>query len=82
MQKALARIHKANLVNAGILPLEFKRAEDYDKIFLGQRLSLSGIFAGLAGGCVSLTNVETGETSELVCDISARRRKSFARAAF
>ena len=51
--KSFARIHKANLVNAGILPLEFKHAEDYDKIFLGQRLSLSGIFAGLAGGCVS-----------------------------
>lgn len=71
--KSFARIHKANLVNAGILPLEFKHAEDYDKIFLGQRLSLSGIFAGLAGGCVSLTNVETGETSELVCDISERQ---------
>ena len=71
--KSFARIHKANLVNAGILPLEFKHAEDYDKIFLGQRLSLSGIFAGLAGGCVSLTNVETGETSELVCDISDRQ---------
>ena len=71
--KSFARIHKANLVNAGILPLEFKHAEDYDKIFLGQRLSLSGIFAGLAGGCVSLTTVETGETSELVCDISERQ---------
>ena len=71
--KSFARIHKANLVNAGILPLEFKHAEDYDKIFLGQRLSLSGIFAGLAGGCVSLTNGETGETSELVCDISERQ---------
>ena len=71
--KSFARIHKANLVNAGILPLEFKHAEDYDKIFLGQRLSLSGIFAGLAGGCVSLTNVEPGETSELVCDISERQ---------
>ncbi len=73
--KSFARIHKANLVNAGILPLEFKNAEDYDKIFLGQRLSLSGIFAGLAGADITLTNVETGESFALVCAISARQAK-------
>ena len=73
--KSFARIHKANLVNAGILPLEFKNEQDYEKVFLGQRLSLSGIFAGLEGGTVSMTNVESGETFELVCDISARQAK-------
>ena len=73
--KSFARIHKANLVNAGILPLEFKNEQDYKKVFLGQRLSLSGIFAGLEGGTVSMTNVESGETFELVCDISARQAK-------
>jgi aconitate hydratase len=33
---SFARIHKANLVNAGILPLEFENAADYEKIPLGE----------------------------------------------
>ncbi len=38
--KSFARIHVANLINAGILPLTFKNESDYDKISLGDRLSL------------------------------------------
>ena len=30
--KSFARLHKANLINSGIIPLTFKNAEDYDKI--------------------------------------------------
>ncbi len=36
--KSFARIHMANLVNAGILPLIFRYPEDYDKISLGDKL--------------------------------------------
>jgi aconitate hydratase len=32
--KSFARIHKANLINSGIIPLTFKNAEDYDKLTL------------------------------------------------
>ena len=45
--KSFARIHKANLVNAGILPLTFKNPEDYDLLEQGQELSLSDIHQGL-----------------------------------
>ncbi|MDL2214488.1 aconitate hydratase [Clostridia bacterium OttesenSCG-928-O13] len=71
--KSFARIHKANLVNAGILPLEFENAADADKIDEGHTLTLSGIFAGLSGGTIHLRNEDTGADVTLKCDISARQ---------
>ena len=59
-QVSFARIHKANLVNAGILPLEFENAADYEKIYLGDTLELSGVIAGIENGAVTLTNKTTG----------------------
>ena len=45
--KSFARIHMANLVNAGILPLVFEDPADYDRIRQGDVLTLSDIFEGL-----------------------------------
>ena len=71
--KSFARIHKANLVNAGILPLEFEHPADYDKITLGDELSLTGVLSGLDTGCVILTDRTAGEVIRLVCDVSPRQ---------
>jgi aconitate hydratase len=40
LAKSFARIHMANLINSGILPLTFKNAKDYDKIDEGDELIL------------------------------------------
>ena len=48
--KSFARIHAANLVNAGILPLIFENEADYDKIQQGDTLLLTDIHAGLRAG--------------------------------
>ncbi len=48
--KDFARIHLANLVNFGILPLRFKDAADYDRIQQGDRLEITGIRAQLGSG--------------------------------
>lgn len=45
--KSFARIHAANLVNAGILPLEFEKAEDYEAVAQGGTLTLANIFESL-----------------------------------
>ena len=45
--KSFARIHKANLVNAGILPLTFRNPEDYDLLEQGMELKLSNVHQGL-----------------------------------
>ena len=45
--KSFARIHKANLVNYGILPITFKDSADYDKIADGDTIEITGIFDSL-----------------------------------
>ena len=70
--KSFARIHAANLVNAGILPLTFKDPADYDALEQGDRLELCGIDAGLESGTVYL---QAGERRmELCCAFSPRQR--------
>ena len=48
--KSFARIHRANLINAGIIPLEFADESDYDRIDLGDDLYIEGIRGQLTSG--------------------------------
>lgn len=72
--KSFARIHAANLINYGILPLTFADPNDYDRLSQGDELTVSGIFAGLERGTFALTDRTTGETFALKCELSARQR--------
>ena len=72
--KSFARIHVANLINAGILPLTFANPDDYDRLNQGDMLSLKGVFAGMESGSVSLKEETTGEDIALVCYLTERQR--------
>ena len=73
--KSFARIHQANLVNAGILPITFDDPADYDKIAQGDLLSLPDVRRKLiAGEQVYLCNETTGEQFAVTCSVSARQR--------
>ena len=72
--KSFARIHVANLINAGIMPLTFKNAEDYDKLNQGDKLSLSDVFAGMECGEITLKNNTTNETYKLECSFTDRQK--------
>lgn len=74
--KSFARIHAANLINAGILPLTFKNADDYDKISQFDELELPDIRKAIKDGAESvvLKNKTTGETFEVVPMLSGRSR--------
>ena len=52
--KSFARIHAANLINAGILPLTFADPADYDLLTQDETLTLTGIDAGLDSGEMTL----------------------------
>ncbi|EPR44432.1 aconitate hydratase [Desulfovibrio sp. X2] len=67
--KSLARIHRANLVNFGILPLLFADKADYDRIALGDELTIPAE-AITAGGVVTATT-STGAAISLKNDLSA-----------
>ena len=73
--KSFARIHCANLVNAGIIPFTFADAADYDKITQGDSLALEGIQSAMKNGTpTTLKNLTTGETYALEYDLSPRQR--------
>ncbi len=57
--KSFARIHRANLINFGIMPLIFDNPGDYDKIEQGHKLKID--YGGIDGGKLTLENLTTGE---------------------
>lgn len=71
--KSFARIHKANLVNAGILPLEFEEAADYEAFKEGDTLMLPDLWNALSEGRVNAEIKNTGKKVPLKCTLSARQ---------
>lgn len=72
--KSFARIHCANLINAGIMPFTFANPEDYDRIDTEDILSLDGIREKIADGkAVTLRNATKGEEYALSYDYSDRQ---------
>lgn len=72
--KSFARIHVANLINAGILPLTFKNEADYDRISLMDEVVLPDVRACLEQGRdVTLENRTTGESFPLNAAFSRRQ---------
>ena len=70
--KSFARIHAANLVNAGILPLEFENAADYDAVSLSDEIEFDDLFASLKAGRVKAVDLTTGKTFYLKCALTER----------
>lgn len=71
--KDFARIHLANLINFGILPLRFADPADYDALAQGTVLTLGGIHAALTGGA-EITATAGGRTLRLRVEADTRGR--------
>ncbi len=69
--KSFARIHVANLINAGILPLTLATAADYNLLEQGCDIILENIHKGMEAG--SLTATVGDKTITLRCDLTARQ---------
>ncbi|MBQ7714293.1 MAG: aconitate hydratase [Clostridia bacterium] len=72
--KSFARIHAANLINAGIIPFTFAESSDYDKLNQGDKLSIGDLFKALESGSAVLTDETTGEKIELMCEFTERQK--------
>ncbi len=73
--KSFARIHQANLVNAGIMPFTFDNPDDYDKISQFDELCLDNVREALEKDLpITLKNVTTGESYSVTCQVSGRQR--------
>ena len=74
--KSFARIHRANLINAGILPLTFVNENDYDKISQGDEIAIENVRADIEAGKTQLTvkNKTTGEQIPVLCELTGRTK--------
>ncbi len=73
--KSFARIHAANLINAGILPMTFADPADYDKVAQGTVLCLEDLENGMNAGAISVWNQSTGERFTANCELTWRQQK-------
>ena len=73
LTKSFARIHVANLINAGILPLTFCDPADYDAISQDSILRLSDINAALESGEMTITDETTGRSFRAECRFTPRQ---------
>ena len=72
--KSFARIHAANLINAGIMPVTFENPDDYDRIDEGDMLSLAGVYAGMDAGKLVLRDETKGIEIPLSCSFTERQK--------
>ena len=74
--KSFARIHRANLINAGILPLTFVNESDYDKISQGDEISIENIRADIQADKTELfvTDKTTGDKIPVLCELTGRTK--------
>jgi len=75
--KSFERIHKANLVNFGILPLTFSNESDYDKIEQGDELTIPDVRKSVKENRskVLVKNITKNIEFDAECDLSERERQ-------
>ena len=73
--KSFARIHRSNLINAGILPLTFVNEADYDSISEGDELAIPDVKKLIMNGSeLTVINKTTGNEIPVLCELSDRTR--------
>lgn len=76
LTKSFARIHMANLVNAGILPLTFVDEADYERIDQGDQLKITGVAQQLrAGDVIEVENTTKGFRFQTAVNLSPRQKE-------
>jgi len=73
--KSFARIHKANLINFGILPLTFADPSDYDRVNQGDAVQFEGLRRLLASGATQIPVQVDGREIVTNLDVSPRERR-------
>jgi aconitate hydratase len=72
--RSFARIHRANLINWGILPLEFVDPADYERVEPGARLRIDGVREALGSGRVTIESGQ-GPRFSARCVLTERERE-------
>lgn len=75
LAKSFARIHKANLINFGVVPLVLADPADYDRLNQGDVLEFRGLKSAIAGGAQEITATVSGKEIKLRLEVTSRDRK-------
>jgi aconitate hydratase len=75
LAKSFARIHRANLINFGIVPFEFTNAKDYDMFKQGSPVKIENVAEALKEGRKSINAMVNGSKMDLKMDLTERQRK-------
>jgi len=75
LAKSFARIHAANLINAGILPLTFENPGDYDALQQDHSLRITDIRNGMTLGKITVVDEITGKTIPVLCNFTPRQQQ-------
>lgn len=70
--KSFARIHKANLINSGIIPMEFYDEKDYENLSLLDNLEIPNILDNLDNGILEVNNTTKGTSFKVKVELSAK----------
>ncbi|HBF5711901.1 TPA: aconitate hydratase [Clostridioides difficile] len=70
--KSFARIHKANLINSGIIPMEFCDEKDYENISLLDNLEIPNILDNLGSGILEVKNTTKETSFKVKVELSAK----------
>lgn len=70
--KSFARIHKANLINSGIIPMEFCDEKDYENLSLLDSLEIPNILDNLDNGILEVKNTTKGTSFKVKVELSAK----------
>ena len=73
--KSFARIHVANLINFGIVPMTLKNESDYDRIFQGAAIRIEGFSEAVRSSETAYLTLESGEKVELSLNLTPRQRE-------
>ncbi len=75
LAKSLARIHHANLVNFGLLPMVFVSPDDLDAIEQGDELAIDDVLEGVDRGRLTVQNRTKGTTIEVTLELTERQKE-------
>jgi aconitate hydratase len=68
--KSIARIHKGNLINHGVIPMVFEHPEDYDRLDQGDTLEINHLLDQMKTRTVEITDVTKGFTFKAKLELS------------
>ena len=73
--KSIARIHKGNLINHGIIPMIFDNPKDYDKVDLEDELAIDGLLDQIPTKKIRVQNKTKGSSFDVVLDVTENEIK-------